>query len=186
MQLILITQRNRKVNKCNVSYCEVLLFLQRNFMLNPVKLPKHTYTQRACDRWQILLKRCYVHKSFAPAWGEAANRSRRTIEPVSAWAAPRWETIRLQAAESRYDKLCVLSQSLVCVCVCAITVPSLQGSAHWDYRDVDGTLVSPAERITSQNQIKSLILCLCYSKVYRETAFVLMSLCKLKPRWKIE
>lgn len=121
MQLILITQRNRKVNKCNVSYCEVLLFLQRNFMLNPVRLPKHTYTQRACDRWQILLKRCYVHKSFAPAWGEAANRSRRTIEPVSAWAAPRWETIRLQAAESRYDKLCVLSQSLVCVCVLSLS-----------------------------------------------------------------
>ncbi len=118
MQLILITQRNRKVNKCNVSYCEVLLFLQSNFMLNPVRLPKHTYTQRACDRWQILLKHCYVHKSFAPAWGEAANRSRRTIEPVSAWAAPRRETIRLQAAESRYDKLCVLSESLVCVCVC--------------------------------------------------------------------
>lgn len=153
-------------------------------MLNPIRLTKHTYTQRACDRWQILLNRCYVHKSFAPACGETANRSRRSIEPVSAWETPHRETIRLQAAESYYDNCaCCHNHS---VCVCAITVPSPQGSAEWDYRDVDGTLTSPAERITSQNQIKSLMLCLCHSKVYRGTAFVLMSLCELKPWWKIE
>lgn len=160
-----------------------LLFLQRNFMLNPVRLPKHTSTQKACDRWQILLKCCYVHKSFAPAWGEAVNRSRLSIEPVSAWAAPRRENIRLQAAESRYDKLCALSQSVMCVCVLSL-------SHHFRDQPSEITGMSMAHWWVLQwglpAKIKSLILCLSYLKVNRGTSIVLMSLCKLKPQWKIE
>jgi len=121
---------------------------------------------------RFFLTVCYVHKRFSPTWGETANRSRCSIEPVSAWTAPRRETISLEASVPLRLTLCAVTFILpVRACVCDHCSITSQGSTRVR---LQRCWWHTAERITRQNQIKSLILCLCYSKVYRRTALVLM------------